>query len=321
MKRTITNCLLALPIILAASAGQAQEYPNRAIKMIQPASAGGFSDTLSRIIAKGMGERLGQPVIVENRPGAMNYLGAQMASRADPDGYTILYGPIDLTMMHALRKVAVDFLPSRDLTPIAMVASTPGVYVVNPTLPIYSLADLAAAAKAKDGKLTDAIPGFGGSLHLTSKRFELENNVAFSFIPYRGTTEAMLAIISGEVATGTFAIESGYANKERVRVLAQTGKTRHPLLPDVPTVAEAGMPNVGMIFWFGLFAPPNTPPAIIERLSKSLDETMKDPQIKESLTKIGAFGDYMPPAEFSKLVVSEEKEWGTLIPKMGIEPQ
>lgn len=319
MEFFVRKSCFALLMFLGMAPGQAQEYPSHVIRLVQPNPPGGFADTVGRIISKGMSERLGQAIVTENRPGAMNYLGAQVVEHSDPDGYTILFGTIDLTMMHSFRKAATDFFPSQNLTPIAMVASTPGVYVVNPSLPIHSLADLAAAAKAK--QLKNALPGIGGSLHLMSKLFELQNNVEFSFIPYRGTPEAMLAVISGEVEMGVFALQSGYANKERVRVLAQTGETRHPLLPDVPTVKEAGMPNVGMIFWFGLYAPPKTPPVIIDKLAASLKETMKDPQVSDSLARIGARAEYMPPDQFSKYNADEEAKWGKLIPQLGFEPQ
>ena len=153
-----------------------------------------------------MSTHLGQTVFIENRPGAMNMLANKLVSHADPDGYTILYGSIDMTMAPSLRKDAAGFSGTVNLTPIAMASSTAGVYVVNPKLPIQTLPELAAYAKERPGRVRDAINGFGGSLHLTSKLFELKTGTEFSFIPYRGTSEAMLAIISGEVEAGTRAV-------------------------------------------------------------------------------------------------------------------
>jgi tripartite-type tricarboxylate transporter receptor subunit TctC len=309
--------LLIAPLTLA----HGDEYPSRSIKLMQPATAGGFSDTLSRLIAQGLSTHLGQTVFIENRPGAMNMLANKLVSRADPDGYTLLWGPIDMTMAPALRKDAAGFSGTKDLTPIAMVASSAGVYVVNPKAPVNSLKELAAYAKAKPGTVRNAINGFGGSLHLTSKLFELRTGTEFSHIPYRGTSEAMLAIISGEVETGVFALSSGATNKDKVRVIAQTGVKRHPLLPDVPTTIEAGMPDVGIIFWFGIFAPPNTPQPIVNRLSNDLQLTLKDPEIQNKFANLGAIVDFLPSAEFAKRVTEEEQKWGDLIPKMGFKPE
>jgi tripartite-type tricarboxylate transporter receptor subunit TctC len=268
-----------------------------------------------------MSANLGETVYVENRPGAMNMLANKAVSRANPDGYTILYGSIDMTMAPSLRKDAAGFSGTKDLTPIAMAASTAGVYLVNPQLPVHTLSELASYARANPDMVRNAINGFGGSLHLTSKLFELKTGVKLLHVPYRGTSEAMLAIISGEAQTGTFALASGASNRDRVRVLAQTGATRHPLLPDVPTAAEAGMPDVGVIYWFGFYAPPNTPKQIVDRLAKTIELTMKDSEIQKKLANIGAMVDYLPPDKFADRITEEEHKWGDLIPKMGFKPE
>lgn len=312
---------VALLIFLAPFSAIADEFPNRPVRLIQPATAGGFSDTLSRVIANGLSPRLGQPVVIENRPGAMNMLANKMVSRADPDGYTMLWGSIDMTMVPALRKEAAGFDSVRDLTPIAMVANIAGVYVVNKDLPVHTLKELADHAKANPNKVRNAHIGYGGSLHLTAKLFELRTGAEFSHIPYRGTSEAMVAVLSGQVDMSTFSLSMGATNREKVRVLAQTGEVRHPILPEVPTAAESGMPDVGIIYWFGIFTPPNTPKPIVEKLSAGLKATLEDPDLKSKFFSMGASVDYTPPETFAQYVTSEQRKWGALIPKMGFVPE
>jgi tripartite-type tricarboxylate transporter receptor subunit TctC len=322
MRRT----LLCLSLVIALSAASmpradAEDYPSRPIRLMQPATAGGFSDTLSRLIAHGLSSHLGQTVVVENHPGAMNMIANKLVSRSEPDGYTVLWGPIDITMAPSLRKDAADFDANRDLTPIAMVASSAGVYVVNPKVPAKSLQELASYAKAHPGTVRNAINGFGGSLHLATKLFELKTGTELLHVPYRGTSEAMLAIISGEADLGAFALSSGVSNRDRVRVLAQTGAARHPLLPDVPTTTEIGMPDVGVIFWFGVFAAPKTPQPIVDRLAHDLQLTLQEPALQEKFSSLGAVVDYLPPAGFAQRVADDTRKWGELIPAMGFKPE
>ena len=251
----------------------------------------------------------------------MNMLANKMVSRAEPDGYTLLYGSIDITMAPSLRKDAESYDAATDLTPVAMVANTAGVFVVNPNLPVHSLEELAEYAKTNPGKVRNAMNGYGGSLHLTTKLFELKTGADITSVPYKGTSEAMLSIISGETNFGVFSLSMGASNKDLVRVLAQTGLVRHSLLPDVPTTTESGMPDVGVTFWFSIFAPPKTPPQIVAQLADSLKATLEERDVKDRFLSLGASVDFMPPAEFSKVVVDEEKKWGQLIPAMGFKPE
>ena len=308
-------------VSLAVAPASADDFPNRPVKLIQPSTAGGFSDTLSRIIANGLSPRLGQSVVVENRTGAMNMLANKMVSRADPDGYTMLWGTIDMTMVPALRKDAATFDSVRDLTPVAMVANIAGVYVVNPSLPVHDIGELAAYAKANPGKVRNAHIGYGGSLHLTAKLFEMKTGTELAHIPYRGTSEAMVAVLSGQVDMSTFSISTAAVNREKVRILAQTGRTRHPILREVPTVAESGMPDLGIIYWFGIFVPPNTPKPIVDRLARDLRATLEEPALQEKFFAMGAAVDYMPPESFTPYVAGEIRKWSQLIPAMGFVPE
>jgi len=307
--------------VLGSASANSQAYPTRPIKLIQPSSAGGISDTISRVIAQGMSDHLGQTVYVENKPGAMNTIANKTVSHAEPDGYTILYGGINTVMGPYLRKDQAGFSSTEDLTPIAMAVSSAGVYVANRSLPVKTLADLAAYAIANPGKVRNASNGAGGSLDMTARLFELKTGAKLSHIPYRGTSEAMRGIIAGEVEMGTFALPSGASFHDQVRVLAQTGATRHPLLMDVPTTAELGMEGVGINFWFGLYAPPHTPRAIVTRLANALDATMKDGAYRKKVENIGAVAEYLGPDAFIERIKLEDRRWAELLPKMGFVPE
>ena len=226
-----------------------------------------------------------------------------------------------MTMVPALRKDASTFDSVRDLTPVAMVANIAGVYVVNPSLPVHDIRELATYTKANPRRSRNAHIGYGGSLHLTAKLFEMKTGTELAHIPYRGTSEAMVAVLSGQVDMSTFSISTGAVNREKVRILAQTGPTRHPILREVPTVAESGMPDLGIIYWFGIFVPPNTPKPIVDRLARDLKATLEEPALQEKFFAMGAAVDYMPPDSFTPYVAREISKWNELIPAMGFVPE
>jgi tripartite-type tricarboxylate transporter receptor subunit TctC len=319
------SCFAAYAALMIAAFGltpaHSQAYPTRPIKLVQPSSAGGLSDTISRLIAKGMTKYFGQTVFVENKPGAMDIIANRMVSRADPDGYTILYGGINTTMAPYLRKEAVGFSSTKDLTPIAMATNFAGVFVATPNMPVKTLADLPAYAAAHPNNVRIANNGTGGSLDITARLFELKTGTHLTHIPYRGTTEAMRGIIAGEVELGTFGLPTGVSFRSKVRVLAQTGKTRHPLLPDVPTTSELGMDGVGITYWFGLYAPPRTPDAIVASLAKALEATTNDSAYRKKLENLGAVAEYLPPEAFTERIKVEDQRWRELLPKMGLGPE
>src|SRR4029079_10455671 len=207
------------------------------------------------------------------------------------------------------------------LTPVAMVANIAGVYVVNPSLPVHDIHELADYAKANAGKVRNAHIGYGGSLHLTAKLFEMKTGTELAHIPYRGTSEAMVAVLSGQVDMSTFSISTAAVNREKIRILAQTGPTRHPILREVPTVAESGIPDLGIIYWFGIFVPPNTPKPIVDRLARGLKATLEEPSLQQKFSSMGAAVDYMPPDTFTPYVAGEIRKWGQLMPEMGFVPE
>lgn len=312
-------CAALMMAAFVVTPAHSQAYPTRTIKLVQPSSAGGLSDTISRLIAQGMTKYFGQTVFVENRPGAMDIIANRAVSRADPDGYTILYGGINTTMAPYLRKEAVGFSSTKDLKPIAMATNYAGVFVATANLPVKTLADLPAYAAAHPSNARIANNGTGGSLDITARLFELKTGTHLAHIPYRGTTEAMRGIIAGEVELGTFGLPTGVAFQSKVRVLAQTGNTRHPLLPGVPTTSELGM--AGITYWFGLYAPPHTPDAIIASLAKSLETTTNDSVYRKKLENLGAVAEYLPPKAFIERIEVEDQRWHELLPEMGLGPE
>jgi tripartite-type tricarboxylate transporter receptor subunit TctC len=318
---TRISILATTAFLTAATAAPAQDYPNRAIRIVTPTNPGGVSDGMSRLVAQGLADRMNKQVVVENRAGAMTMIGNETVSRAAPDGYTILWGSVDMTMLPLLQKAAVNFDPSRDLLPVGMAVSTWGTYTVNPKVPVKSVPELVAYAKANPGKIRYGTNGAGGSLHLAVRLLEIKTGINLEHVPYKGIAQVGSDLVAGEIEMASMAISTAYANREKVRILAQTGPTRHAMLPDVPTTAEIGMPEVGVVYWFGLFAPPNTPQPIVDRLARELDGALKEPTMRERLFTFGADPSYMAPAAFAARVEEDKKKWAQLIPAMGIQPE
>ena len=316
--------LFSLALVFAAAslpAVLAQDFPSRPVRIITPTNPGGVSDGLSRMIAQGLSQRLGQPVVVENRAGAMTMIGNELVSNAAPNGYTVLWGSVDMTMLPMLRKSAAGFDPGRDLTPVALAVSTWGTYVVNPKVPANSLPELVAYARAHPGEIRYGTNGVGGSLHLTVKLLEIKTGIDLTHVPYNGIAQVGTDTISGQIEMASMALSTAAGNRGRLRILAQTGPTRHPMLLDVPTTAEIGMPEVAVVYWFGLFVPPRTPQAIVERLARELEAVLKQPVFRDRLSAMGTDASFLPPTEFARLVAEDKKKWAQLIPAMGIQPE
>ena len=313
--------LLAAAGLTAAASASAQDYPSKPIRIVTPTNPGGVSDGMSRLVAQGLSERLTRQGVIENRAGAMTMIGNETVSRATPDGYTILWGSVDMTMLPLLMKSAAAFDAGRDLMPIAMAVSTWGTYVVNPKVPVASVPELVAYAKANPNKIRYGTNGAGGSLHLAVRLLEIKTGINLEHVPYKGIAQVGSDLLAGEIEMASMAISTAYANREKVRILAQTGPTRHAMLKEVPTTAEIGMPDVSVVYWFGLFAPPATPQPIVDRLARELDGALNEPALRERLYTFGADATYMPTAAFVQRVEDDKKKWAQLIPAMGIQPE
>jgi tripartite-type tricarboxylate transporter receptor subunit TctC len=313
----------ALHLIGPAHA-QDQIYPNRPIKVIVPFPAGGPTDGMARIISDRLGTVLGQSVVIENRGGgAGGSVGAKVVATADPDGYTILMTPGgSLTTGPAVHK-NIGYDPFKDFTPIAKLIETPQYICVYPSLPVNSLAEVAAYAKANPGKLSWGSQGFGTGTHLLAELFKLETGVDFVHVPYRGTAPMLAALLAGEIQIATDPsttvlphIQSGAVRPIAVTMVARTAK-----LPNVPTTAEAGYPKLVSTFWLGVVAPAGTPVDIVNKLNAAFRDSLNDPATRVRLDALGADVKIGTPQEFGKLLAEEYALWAGIVKTANIALQ
>jgi tripartite-type tricarboxylate transporter receptor subunit TctC len=295
---------------------QAQDYPNRPIRMIVPFPAGGPTDGMARIISDRLGTVLGQTVVVENRGGgAGGSIGAKAVATADPDGYTILITPGgSLTSGPAVHK-NIGYDPVKVFTPVAELIQTPLIVAVHPDFRVKSLAEVVSYAKANPGKVSWGSQGFGTAPHLLAELFKLEAGVNIVHVPYRGTAPMLAAIVAGEVqivadpsTTCLPHVQSG-----RLRAIAIAGTERHPQLPDVPTTVEAGFPKLDAPFWLGVVAPAGTPRPIIDKLNAAFRDALAQPEARERLATLGADVRIGTPEEFGKMLAKELAQWTAVV--------
>jgi tripartite-type tricarboxylate transporter receptor subunit TctC len=312
-------CFVAL-LMFASPCARADDYPSHPIHLIITSPAGSLVDVLGRVVAAGMSERLGQPIVVDNRPGGMTQLGTDMLIHADPDGYTLMLGASELTMLPFLKK-DYRYDATKDIVPVALITTSWTVFAIYPGLPPQTLPEFIDYAKANPGKLRYGSGGVGGALHIAVEMLKLKTGIDLIHVPYRGGGQAATDAMSGQIEMVSMGLASArIAEGGKLRILAQTGPRRHPLFPDVPTTAEYGLPDVRMDTWFGLLAPPNTPDAIVARLDRAAAGVSQQQSFRDNLEKIGCAPAYLPHAEFAEFIARDLKKWGQLIPAMGIPP-
>ncbi len=310
--------LCALFMLSVAAASPAEEYPSKPIRIVVPLAPGGGTDTLARVLASKLRERLGQSVIVENRGGAAGNIGAEAVFNAPPDGYTLLFTqPAPLVVNKALYG-KLPFEPEK-FVPISLVSLQDLMLAVHPDVPAKTLPELIAYAKANPGKLNYGSSGAGSAPHLAAELFKSMAGVDIVHIPYKGSGESQLAALSGEVDLVFFAFSSALANAKagKLRPLAVGGTKRNPQLPDVPSVSEVVKGFQGAS-WTALVAPPGTPSAIVERLSKEVLQITKEPDVRKRLLDAGDEPSEATPAEAAAFLKEETELWGGLIRKVGI---
>jgi len=291
-------------------AGAQADYPSRPVRIIVPSPPAGGTDIVARVLAQHLSQALRQQFFVENKPGAGNMIGIEAAARAAPDGYTLLMTASTLALNSVLyEKVPYD--PVRDFAPITLAATAPNILVVNPQLPIKTLPDLIAAAKAKPGALSYGTPGIGTSPHLCMELLKSMAGIDLTHVPYRGTAAAVTDVISGQiqVAFATALTAKPLVDAGRLRALAVSGPRRVGALPDVPPVAEAGVPGYEAMQWYGLLAPAGTPAAIIERVHAEALVALRSREMKERLAADGAEPLGTTPAEFGAYLRRELEKW------------
>jgi len=314
--------LLVLTLLAAASSpAAADDYPSRSIRLIIPFPPGGSNDVVGRIIANQLGKRLGQQVFVDNRAGAGGVVGSDLAAKATPDGYTLLIISIAHAVDPWLYKETFD--PVKDFAPVSIFATGTNVLTVNPKLPVNSVAELLAYAKAKPGVLNYASAGIGSFQHLSGELFKLMSGADIQHVPYKGGGPAMLAVIAGEdqvmfssIVQTVPSIQSG-----SLRALATGGEMKSPILPDLPTIGESGVPGYVATNWWGVVAPKDTPQPIIDKLHDAVAVVLKSADTEKYLANEGAAPVDMSAAEFGKFIESEIAKWGPVVQKAGMKAE
>lgn len=317
----VRRALLASAVIgaVCAPAWADAPYPNRPIKLIVAFAPGGGSDFIARLVAVRLGEKLGQPVIVENRPGAGGNLGASAALKSPADGYTLFLAAASYTVNPALYKLTFD--PIKDITPIAQLARGPFIIAVNPQLPAKNLTDLVALAKKEPNKLSYASAGTGSIVHIATEYFLDVTGAQIMHVPYKGTAPALTDTISGQtqVVFGTVASTLPFAKAEKLRALAVTTPSRLAALPDVPTTAEAGFPNYSVTNWHGIIGPKGIPHDIVTKRNKAINESLHAAEMTKGMSTDGLTPAGGTPAEFGKLLADETTRWQALVIKRNIK--
>jgi len=315
---TLRFAATVLAGLLCLGTAQAQDYPNRPIKIIVPFSPGGAVDGPTRAIAQELGKRLNQQVIIDNKPGAGATIGSELVAKSPADGYTLLLAS-QTNAISATLYSKLSFNPIDDFAPISLLGREPGVLVVHPSQPVKTVAELVALAKQKPGQLNYASSGNGSGQHLFMAMFASMADVNMVHVPYRGSGQAITDLLGGQVQLaipGTQAMVK-HIKDGKLRALATTGVTRSPALPDVPTLAESGLKGYSAYVWMGLLAPKGTPPAIIERLQRELKAALAAPEVKTFFNEAGIEMVGSTAAEFGSYFREERDRWARIVKETG----
>ena len=317
--RFLLNCvrmLGAASLVSTCVTGHAQTWPERPVRLVVPFPAGGATDLVARVIAQRVSKDIGQQVIVDNKAGAGGTIGSAEAAKATADGYTLL---LTTSSTHAISPHLMSRLPYdpiRDFTPISHLADAASVLLVTPSLPVKSVAELIAYAKKHPGQLNYASSGNGTIVHLTTEAFKAQAGIFITHVPYKGTALAIPDVIAGNVQVLIDAIPSGmpHVKNGRLRALAVTGDKRSALAPELPTVAEAGLPGFSSVTWFGLYAPRGMKPELVSRVHDAFEKAAHTPEVIESLAKLGV--EPSPtgsPDKFAAMVSADSQRWARII--------
>ena len=315
--------LIAMALFSIALLAQAQSYPTKPIHLIVPFPPGGGNDTVARAIAQQLGPDLGQPMVIDNRPGAGGSVGAELAAKAPPDGYTLFLAGVGSHAVNPNVHAKLPYDPVKDFAPITLLASAPSVLVVNPAVPARTIAEFTAYARANPGKLNYASNGAGSAAQLAAAMYETMAGVRMVHVPYKGIAPAMTDLMGGEVQLmfGTIVALVPHVQAGKLRALAVTSRKRSPLLPDVPTLAESGLSDYQAGSWYGILAPAGTPREIIERLHGAMVKALKQPDVAKRLAAEGAEVIGSAPEEFAAHIRSELARVGDVVRAAGIRAE
>jgi tripartite-type tricarboxylate transporter receptor subunit TctC len=316
----LVKALIAATVLAAASTlAAAQAWPAKPIKFVVPYPPGGTSDILARAVGQKLQEKWGQPVVVENKPGATGNIGADYVAKAPADGYTMLLADIGSLAIAPSVVHGLPFDPVKDFTPIVMVAYSPHLLVVHPSVPAKDAKELIALAKAKPDSLNFAVSGIGGANHLAGIEFEQHAKIKWSYIPYKGGSQALTDMVGGQAQVMFNGMLATYpfVKDGKLKVLAISSAKRWPTLPDVPTVAESGMPGFETGSYQGIVAPAKTSPEIVKKMHDTVMEVLATPEMKERLDKAGAEVRAMSSAEFGTFIRTERDKWAKVVKESG----
>ncbi|MDO8279382.1 MAG: tripartite tricarboxylate transporter substrate binding protein [Burkholderiaceae bacterium] len=315
----ITSIFGVVSLTLASTASQAQSYPDRPVRIIVPYAAGGASDAVTRTVAAKLGEMWMLCVVVENRGGGGGNIGCEAAARSAPDGYTLLMATVGTHGINPAIFAKLPYDPVKDFEPVSLVASTVSILTVNPALPVRSVQELVAYAKANPGKLTFGSSGNGSSHHLAGEMLNMRANVQTRHVPYKGTASMMTDLLGGQIDMTFDPIISSlpHVKSGKLRALAVTSAQRVPMLPELPSMQEAGVPNYDVGSWYGLMAPAGTPRAIVAKISADVARVVAMVDVKDKLVQQGATSIGSTPDQLGAHVKSEIAKWAPIVKASG----
>ena len=318
----LVNLLLVAAACALASGAQGQAFPAKPVRIVIPFVAGGSSDIIGRAIGTKFQEYLGQPAVVENKPGANGSIAAEFVAKAEPDGYTILVGSIGVFSINAALFRDLRYHPVRDFAPITLAVTTPNVLVTRPDLAANSMQELVEFARKNPGRLSYCSSGAGSSDHLTGETFKQDAGIFAVHVPYRGGAACQNDLMGSQVDLSfqNLGAVTGYIKAGRMKAFAVTAKTRHPQLPNVPTTAEAGYPDLVVTSWQAVAAPANTPRDVLAKLHDATVRALRSPDIRERMTQIGFDVVAGTPEEFGAFMKAEVERWTKVVNTAGIKP-
>lgn len=315
----LLRLIAGLALALIAASAHAQAWPSKPIRYIVPFAPGGTTDILARTVGDKLAIALGQPVVIENKPGAGGGVGAEITAKSAPDGYTIMGGTISTHAINASLYKSLPYDPIRDFAPIVLIARVPNMLVVHPDIPAKNVSELIALLRANPGKYTFASSGNGTSQHLSGELFKSMAGAEMQHVPYKGSPPALQDVMGGQVSMTFDNITTAWplAKGGKLRALAVTTAKRSAIAPDVPTLAEAGLPGFEVGSWQGVFAPAGTPPDIVKRLNAEIVKILNTPDVRDKLAALGAEVVGNSPEEFATMVKAEVGKWADVVKKSG----
>jgi tripartite-type tricarboxylate transporter receptor subunit TctC len=319
MKQRLRRTILALAALSFAGAAFAQAWPTKPIKIIVPYPPGGTSDILARSVGQKLTESLGQPVVVENKPGATGNIGADFVAKSPPDGYTLLLADIGSLAIAPSVVKDLQFDPVKDFAPVVMVAYSPHILAAHPSVPANNVRELVALAKSKPNSLNFAVSGIGGANHLAGVDFAMRNKIQWTYVPYKGGSQAITDVMAGHAQVLFNGMLATYPSVKdgKLKAIAISSAKRFAAAPDIPTVAEMGLPGFETGSWQGIVAPAATPPEIVRKLHSTVTAILTTPEMKEKLLASGAEVRPQSSEEFGKFIRDEKSRWAKVVKDSG----